>query len=239
MEQNYEFSVEGFSGPFDLLLHLAKTKEIEISTISLNTLIDQYIEFIQKVQESGLDVRSSYLEMAAELIRLKSLSILNYNQELEIDMEEDEVFDREYFVQKLLEYKKYQKVTTDFNDLIDKRSNFLMKKQNTLHEYRDENFKTNFDVNRFYDAVNSYLIKQQEESILNIELKEIKISDILSQLECLEKEFNFTKLLNEISKIQFVSLFLAILEGLKLEYITYEIKEEEIIIFPKTRSINE
>ena len=235
MEQNYEFSVEGFSGPFDLLLHLAKTKEIEISTISLNTLIDQYIDFIQKVQESGLDVRSSYLEMAAELIRLKSLSILNHNQELEFEMEEDETFDREYFVEKLLEYKKYQKITKNLNDLIDKRSNFLGKKPNTLIEYRNENFKTNFDINQFYDAVNSYLIKKQEDSILNIELKEIKIDDILIKLETLEKEFNFTKLIDTISKIQFVSLFLAILEALKLEYIRYEIKNDDIIIYPKNK----
>lgn len=235
MEQNYEFSVEGFSGPFDLLLHLAKTKEIEISTISLNTLIDQYIDFIQKVQELGLDVRSSYLEMAAELIRLKSLSILNHNQELEIDMEEEEIFDREYFVEKLLEYKKYQKITKNLNDLIDKRTNFLGKKPNTLTEYRDENFKTNFDINEFYDAVNSYLIKKQEEAILNIELKEIKISDILIKLETLEKEFNFTKLIDTISKIQFVSLFLAILEALKLDYVSYQIKNEDIIIYPKNK----
>ena len=71
----YNFTLEGFSGPLDLLLHLARTNEIEISNISLDTLIDQYLTFIENVQENGVNIASTYLEMAAELIRLKSKMI--------------------------------------------------------------------------------------------------------------------------------------------------------------------
>lgn len=233
--QEYQFSVEGFSGPFDLLLQLAKQHEIEITEISLDQLIDQYIKFIEKVQEQGLDIRSGYLEMAAELLRLKSASILNYNANLELELEEEDIsLDRQEMIKRILEYKRYKEVIGDFNHLIDNRSNFLTRPQDKLLEYRDDNFKNNFDVEKFYLATQNYLrhfLEKDEEKTISV--KELNVEDYMTYLKAIVAPFSFDDLIDKITKHQFITLFLAILESLKLGYISVDVNDQYIItIYP-------
>lgn len=233
--QEYQFSVEGFSGPFDLLLQLAKQHEIEITEISLDQLIDQYITFIEKVQEQGLDIRSGYLEMAAELLRLKSASILNYNANLELELEEEDIaLDRQEMIKRILEYKRYKEVVGDLNHLIDNRSNFLTRPQDKLLEYRDDNFKNNFDVEKFYLATQNYLrhfLEKDEEKTISV--KELNVEDYMTYLKAIVAPFSFDDLIGKITKDQFITLFLAILESLKLGYISVDVNDQYIItIYP-------
>lgn len=233
--QEYQFSVEGFNGPFDLLLQLAKQHEIEITEISLDQLIDQYITFIEKVQEQGLDIRSGYLEMAAELLRLKSASILNYNANLELELEEEDIaLDRQEMIKRILEYKRYKEVIGDLNYLIDNRSNFLTRPQDKLLEYRDDNFKNNFDVEKFYLATQNYLrhfLEKDEEKTISV--KELNVEDYMTYLQAVVTPFSFDDLIGKITKHQFITLFLAILESLKLGYISVDVNDQYIItIYP-------
>lgn len=233
--QEYQFSVEGFNGPFDLLLQLAKQHEIEITEISLDQLIDQYITFIEKVQEQGLDIRSGYLEMAAELLRLKSASILNYNANLELELEEEDIaLDRQEMIKRILEYKRYKEVIGDLNHLIDSRSNFLTRPQDKLLEYRDDNFKNNFDVEKFYLATQNYLrhfLEKDEEKTISV--KELNVEDYMTYLKAVVTPFSFDDLIGKITKHQFITLFLAILESLKLGYISVDVNDQYIItIYP-------
>lgn len=233
--QEYQFSVEGFSGPFDLLLQLAKQHEIEITEISLDQLIDQYITFIEKVQEQGLDIRSGYLEMAAELLRLKSASILNYNANLELELEEEDIaLDRQEMIKRILEYKRYKEIIGDLNHLIDNRSNFLTRPQDKLLEYRDDNFKNNFDVEKFYLATQNYLrhfLEKDEEKTISV--KELNVEDYMTYLKAIVAPFSFDDLIGKITKHQFITLFLAILESLKLGYISVDVNDQYIItIYP-------
>lgn len=233
--QEYQFSVEGFSGPFDLLLQLAKQHEIEITEISLDQLIDQYIIFIEKVQEQGLDIRSGYLEMAAELLRLKSASILNYNANLELELEEEDIaLDRQEMIKRILEYKRYKEVIGDLNHLIDNRSNFLTRPQDKLLEYRDDNFKNNFDVEKFYLATQNYLrhfLEKDEEKTISV--KELNVEDYMTYLKAIVAPFSFDDLIGKITKHQFITLFLAILESLKLGYVSVDVNDQYIItIYP-------
>jgi segregation and condensation protein A len=64
--------VEGFEGPLDLLLDLARTHKIDLSRISILALADQYIAFIDKAQKLRLEIAADYLVMAAWLTYLKS-----------------------------------------------------------------------------------------------------------------------------------------------------------------------
>lgn len=233
--QEYQFSVEGFNGPFDLLLQLAKQHEIEITEISLDQLIDQYITFIEKVQEQGLDIRSGYLEMAAELLRLKSASILNYNANLELELEEEDIaLDRQEMIKRILEYKRYKEVIGDLNYLINNRSNFLTRPQDKLLEYRDDNFKNNFDVEKFYLATQNYLrhfLEKDEEKTISV--KELNVEDYMTYLKAVAAPFSFDDLIGKITKHQFITLFLAILESLKLGYISVDVNDQYIItIYP-------
>jgi segregation and condensation protein A len=64
--------VQGFEGPLDLLLHLARTQKVDLAKISILALTEQYLEFIEKARQLRLELAADYLVMAAWLAYLKS-----------------------------------------------------------------------------------------------------------------------------------------------------------------------
>ncbi|WP_274424460.1 segregation and condensation protein A [Chelativorans sp. YIM 93263] len=64
--------VEGFEGPLDLLLHLARTQKVDLAKISVLALAEQYLQFIERVRRVRLELAADYLVMAAWLAFLKS-----------------------------------------------------------------------------------------------------------------------------------------------------------------------
>ncbi|MGH1406035.1 MAG: segregation and condensation protein A [Rhodomicrobiaceae bacterium] len=68
--------LDGFEGPLDLLLALAREKKLDISQISIADLATQYIEYINDLKKHRLEIAADYLVMAAWLVFLKSKLIL-------------------------------------------------------------------------------------------------------------------------------------------------------------------
>src|SRR5882762_6143163 len=68
--------VDGFEGPLDLLLTLARNQKVDIAKISILKLADQYLEFIESAKSLNLELAADYLVMAAWLAYLKSKLIL-------------------------------------------------------------------------------------------------------------------------------------------------------------------
>jgi segregation and condensation protein A len=68
--------VEGFEGPLDLLLSLARSQKVDITRISILALAEQYLIFIEKIRELRLELAADYLVMAAWLAYLKSKLLL-------------------------------------------------------------------------------------------------------------------------------------------------------------------
>ena len=91
----YEVNINEFEGPLDLLLHLIKKSNISINEISIDEITKQYLEYINKMEELNLDIASEYLVMAAELIEIKSSSLLPRQEIEEDEFEEDEIVDEE------------------------------------------------------------------------------------------------------------------------------------------------
>ncbi len=68
--------VESFVGPLDLLLHLCRTDEVDLSRLSVRTITDQYLAHLESVNFQDLEVTGSFMVMAATLIYLKSKLLL-------------------------------------------------------------------------------------------------------------------------------------------------------------------
>src|SRR6187401_2235312 len=68
--------VEGFEGPLDLLLMLARQQKVDLSKISILALADQYLSFIEAARQLRLELAADYLVMAAWLAYLKSRLLL-------------------------------------------------------------------------------------------------------------------------------------------------------------------
>ena len=82
MEQiNYKLEV--FEGPMDLLLHLISKHKLNINDIPIVELVNQYLDYVRKMEEADFDVAGDFLEMAARLIYIKTVSLLPRHEEAE------------------------------------------------------------------------------------------------------------------------------------------------------------
>src|SRR5438270_13033576 len=81
MESDYKVKLEIFEGPLDLLLYLIKRDEIDIYDISLERITHQYLEYLQAFKELNIDLAGEFVVMAANLIYLKSRSLLSVDQQ--------------------------------------------------------------------------------------------------------------------------------------------------------------
>jgi segregation and condensation protein A len=84
-------AVDGFEGPLDLLLSLARDQKVDLAKISVLRLADQYLEFIERAKRVNLELAADYLVMAAWLAYLKSKLILPQLQVVEGEPTADEM----------------------------------------------------------------------------------------------------------------------------------------------------
>jgi segregation and condensation protein A len=82
--------LESFVGPLDLLLHLCRTNEMDLSRLSLRAITDQYLGHLESVRFQDLETAGSFMVMAATLIYLKSKLLLPASSD-----DQDEVLDEE------------------------------------------------------------------------------------------------------------------------------------------------
>jgi segregation and condensation protein A len=107
MESDYKVKLEIFEGPLDLLLYLIKRDELDIYDISLERITRQYLEYLQAFKELNIDVAGEFVVMAANLMYLKSRSLLPVDQQPpEEDADEDDP--RWELIRQLIEYKKFK-----------------------------------------------------------------------------------------------------------------------------------
>jgi segregation and condensation protein A len=107
METDYKVKLDIFEGPLDLLLYLIKRDELDIYEISLERITKQYLEYLQAFKELNIDIAGEFVVMAANLIYLKSRSLLPLDQQPpEEDVEEDDP--RWELIRQLIEYKKFK-----------------------------------------------------------------------------------------------------------------------------------
>jgi|ERR1043166_8508469 segregation and condensation protein A len=115
METDYKVKLEIFEGPLDLLLYLIKRDEIDIYDISIERITKQYLEYLQAFKELKIDVAGEFVVMAANLIYLKSRSLLPLDQQPpEEDAEEDDP--RWDLIRQLIEYKKFKEAAVQLHD---------------------------------------------------------------------------------------------------------------------------
>ncbi len=108
METNdYKVRLEIFEGPLDLLLYLIKKDEVDIHAISIEGITRQYLDYINTFKLLNIDLASEFIVMAANLMYLKSRTLLpRVDQPPEEDAEEDDP--RWELIRQLIEYKKFK-----------------------------------------------------------------------------------------------------------------------------------
>ena len=104
---DYKVRLEIFEGPLDLLLYLIKKDELDIQSISIERITRQYLDYINTFKLLNIDLASEFIVMAANLMYLKSRTLLpRVDQPPEEDAEEDDP--RWELIRQLIEYKKFK-----------------------------------------------------------------------------------------------------------------------------------
>lgn len=216
-------TIDNFEGPLDLLLHLVKESNIDIFNIKVVEITDKYLEYINREKELNINISSSYLVMAAELMYLKSKSLLpNMNKE----EESDEELTREKLINKLLEYKKYKELTPTFKQLEEERRKIYIKGPEKISDFRENNYDGEASVEDLINAFKKFLERKDLEKPLEttITSKEYSVRERKSGIRNIlkiKRRAYLEELFEEYNRAYAVVTFLSVLEM---------VKEKDIII---------
>ena len=107
---SYRVRIESFEGPFDLLLYLVSRQKVDIGSISIVGIVDQYLAEVARMERLDLDVASDFLLVASTLLEIKAESLLP-RERVDIDEDIEDLAPseaRDLLVERLLAYKEYK-----------------------------------------------------------------------------------------------------------------------------------
>jgi len=107
-----EIILETFEGPLDLLLYLIKKHKLDVLELSIFSITEQYVSYVEMMTEFQLELAGEYLVMAALLAQIKSRLLLPVHEELE--EEEDP---RAELIKRLQEYELFKKAAENLDDI--------------------------------------------------------------------------------------------------------------------------
>ncbi|UCC21490.1 MAG: segregation/condensation protein A [Planctomycetota bacterium] len=104
---DYRVNLDIFAGPLDLLLYLVRKEEVDIYDIPIAKITDQYVHYIEMLQNLDIDVAGDFLVMASTLMQIKSAMLLPRAEPEQLGAE-DLTDPRTELIRQLLEYKKFK-----------------------------------------------------------------------------------------------------------------------------------
>jgi segregation and condensation protein A len=111
----WRVSLPVFEGPLDLLLYLIKKAEVDIYDIEIASITDQYLAYLEELARHDLEIAGEFLVVAANLIYIKSRTLLPEDQQPpEEEAEEDDP--RWELIKQLVEYKKFKDAAGDLGE---------------------------------------------------------------------------------------------------------------------------
>jgi len=100
----FQVELTEFRGPLDLLLFLVRKQEVEVTEIPIAPITEQFLQYLDVLQELDVNGVGDFVEMASTLIEIKSRSVLPHAEEIEEPLEDP----RQDLVRRLLEYKRFK-----------------------------------------------------------------------------------------------------------------------------------
>lgn len=223
ISDKYVVTIDNFDGPLDLLLHLIKEQDIDIYDIKIEDITKQYLDFIRHMKELNLEIASEYLVMASELIEMKSKMLLPKKKEKEDDDYEEDP--RELLIERLLAYKRYKEVTSEFKDLELTRKMVFTREPDNLNRYvkEDENSEE-LGVADLIDAFNNLLKRKELDRPIatKITKKELSVTEKVNKIKNIlrnKKKINFEDIFEVSTKEEVIISFLSVLEMVKKDEI--------------------
>jgi segregation and condensation protein A len=118
-----EVFLDSFEGPLDLLLYLIRRHRLDISAISIQSVAHQYMEYVELMRQTRLDLAGEYLVMAATLAEMKSRILLPRPATADDDEEEDPRAD---LIRRLQEYERFKEAAEALDRLPRQERDFFV-----------------------------------------------------------------------------------------------------------------
>jgi len=124
VEMSYQIKIEGFEGPFDLLLNLIMKQKLDIYDVPIAKITEEYLSYIEHLQVFDLEMASEFLLVASTLVEIKSATLLP-GKESNLDEEEISPEEaRQNLVARLIEYKKFKNASLSLRARLESESRF-------------------------------------------------------------------------------------------------------------------
>ena len=235
MENIIQIKIENFEGPLDLLIHLIEKKKMDINSINISQIIDDYLNYIHTQKGLNLKIKVEFLIMATDLIEIKAYSILNRDKKIEkIENLEKKIIEYQLFKEISELFSKYE---NEYNVPHTRTGTESM--GNEIIEYDISSLNLDNLFKSLNNLINSKMMKKNnlgERMILNLEDDNYSTEEAHNEISEIIKEdrkVEFNHLLkNKFSKSRIVTLFLCILDMFKNGEI--DIIVEENIFFIKS-----
>ena len=239
----YAIKLENFEGPLDLLCHLIDKNKMNIYDIKLSDITDQYIEYINKMEQMNLEVTSEFIIMASTLLYLKSKNLLPSEVEDEKELTEEELLRR------IIEYKKYKEISKKLKEnyiIFSKRCYRLQEEIELPKQKLEKEYKKEI-ISEMYACViekNSSRLNRNAKNIERIAITDTytvasKVKEMFKEL-LRKPKFVFNKLykVSENNKQEVVTAFTGLLElSRRSKVITTQEKLFGDIIVEKAKKI--
>jgi segregation and condensation protein A len=218
----YSVTLDQFSGPLDLLIHLIKKNEVSIYDIPIALITRQYLEYIELMDELDLDVAGEFLVMAATLIHIKSRMLLPRPDPAQEDIEDDP---RDSLVNRLLEYQKYKTAANVLHEREEMRSAQWQRPDQRVAEIAGDDYEPEVEVDLFslMAAFKAVLDRARQRPRLALPSEQMSIETRIAQLlgRLSETEAcGFEDLFEDVlGRPALIVTFLALLEMIRLKLI--------------------
>ncbi|MDP6545719.1 MAG: segregation/condensation protein A [Phycisphaerae bacterium] len=218
MAKEYRVSLDNYSGPMDLLLYLIRREEVDIHDIPLARIIDQYIQYVEMLQELDPNAAGDFIVLAATLTEIKTRMLLPAPEALDGDEEGAGIDPRADLIRQLLEYKEFKDASTDLRDMVDIQSQRFPRRppkfessDETQIDLEDVQVWDLFDsFSRVMEAIGTRAVSH--EVIYDDTPVELHAADILDRLQR-EGPLSFAQIFEgRTIHSEVVGLFLAMLE---------------------------
>ncbi len=221
---SYRVKIKVFDGPFDLLLHLVKMNEMDIYDIPVAEIANQYLDYVQLMEDLDLEVAGEFLVMAATLINIKARHLLPAREDESDEEEIDEILSAKELMRQLVEYRKFKDLAQSLRKKGEKYSDVFFRTdvipvlpppegEPALREDLQNLFSAFSRVLRFVEAKGFHEVSQDEFTV------EDKI-EYLRNLLSTQKEIEILKIFERcINRAEMIATFLATLELCRLREI--------------------
>ena len=215
---SYQIKLEIFEGPMDLLLHLIKKHELDIYSIPIALITQQYLEYIDLMKSLDMEIAGEFLVMASTLTHIKSRMLLPPSENPEGD---DEGLDPQAeLIRRLLEYKSFKEAAViargQGRDLV--AGVHAAGRSRARVPADDEPLLFDFHLFDLLAALKDVMARVPDAAFeITAEAVSIteKISQILSRLETVDSMLFADLFEGSTSKAQVIGTFLALLELIK------------------------